>query len=210
MSYADQPQSSRRTVAVVLVILLHLLLGYALVTGLAFNVIKKAVSDLKTFDVKEAVPPPPPPPPPKDIPPPPVVAPPPIVQTTQAPPPIAVVPPPPVAPPVIHEVLPPPKPSEAKAARTKGDQSFGITDEDYPAAAQRNGEEGTTAIAYDITADGHMANCHVTGSSGSSTLDTTTCQLAMRRARFYPAQDAAGNPIASHGNRRIRWQIPKD
>jgi protein TonB len=210
MAYADQPQSKTRTAAVILVVLLHLLLGYALVTGLAFNVIKKAVSDLKTFDVKEAKPPPPPPPPPKNIPPPPGVQPPPIVQVQQAPPPIQVIPPPPVQPPVIHETLPPPKPSEAKPARIKGDPSFGITDEDYPASAQRNGEEGTTAIAYDITADGHMAGCHVTGSSGSSTLDTTTCQLAMRRARFSPAEDAAGNPIASHGQRRIVWRIPKD
>jgi protein TonB len=210
MAYADQPQSSRRTIAVVLVILLHLLLGYALVTGLAFNVIKKAVSDLKTFDVKEAVPPPPPPPPPKDIPPPPVVAPPPIVQSVQPPPMIQTVPPPPPAPPVIHEVLPPPKPSEAKPAQIKGDPSFGITSDDYPSSSQRNGEEGVTAIAYDITADGRMANCRVTSSSGSSTLDETTCTLSMRRARFKPAQDAAGNPIASHGTRRIRWQIPKD
>jgi len=210
MAYADQPQSSRRTVAVVLVILLHLLLGYALVTGLAFNVIKKAVSDLKTFDVKEAVPPPPPPPPPKDIPPPPVVAPPPIVQTNVAPPPIQVVPPPPPAPPVIHEVLPPPKPSEAKPAQIKGDPSFGITSDDYPSSSQRNGEEGVTSIAYDIGVDGRISNCRVTGSSGSATLDETTCTLSTRRARYKPAQDAAGNPIPSHGTRRIRWQIPKD
>jgi protein TonB len=210
MAYADQPQSKARTAAIVLVVLLHLLLGYALVTGLAFNVIKKAVSDLKTFDVKEAVPPPPPPPPPKDIPPPPVVAPPPIVQTTQAPPPIQVVPPPPAPAPVIHEVLPPPKPSEAKPAQIKGDPSFGITSDDYPSSSQRNGEEGVTAIAYDIGVDGRISNCHVTGSSGSATLDETTCTLSTRRARYKPAQDAAGNPIPSHGTRRIRWQIPKD
>src|SRR5258708_6239304 len=209
MAYADQPQSKRRTAAIFLVVLLHAVLGYALVTGLAFNVIKKAVSDLKTFDVKEAVPPPPPPPPPKDIPPPPVVQPPPIVQTTIVQPPTIVTVPPPPAP-VIHETLPPPKPSEAKGATIKGDPSFGITNDVYPPSAERNGEEGTTRFAYDITVDGHMANCHVTGSSGSATLDTTTCQLAMRRARFKPAQDAAGNPIASHGGRAIVWKIPKD
>jgi protein TonB len=210
MAYADQPQSSRRTVAVVLVILLHLLLGYALVTGLAFNVIKKAVTDLKTFDVQEAKPPPPPPPPPKNIPPPPVVAPPPLVQTQAPPPQITIAPTPPPPAPVIHENLPPPKPSEATPAKIKGDPSFGITDEDYPASAQRNGEEGTTAIAYDIGVDGRISNCKVTGSSGSSTLDQTTCQLAERRARYTPAKDAAGNPMASHGSRRIVWRIPKD
>ena len=179
MAYADQPQSTRRTVAIVLVVLLHIVLGYALATGLAFTVVKKAISDLKTFDVKDAVPPPPPPPPPKDIPPPPVVA-------------------------------PPPKPSEAKPAQIKGDPSFGITSDDYPSSSQRNGEEGVTSIAYDIGVDGRISNCKVTGSSGSATLDETTCTLSTRRARYKPAQDAAGNPIPSHGTRRIRWQIPKD
>ena len=38
MAYADQPQSTRRTVAIVLVVLLHIVLGYALATGLAFTV----------------------------------------------------------------------------------------------------------------------------------------------------------------------------
>lgn len=210
MAYADQPQNSRRTIAIFMVIALHIVLGYALATGLAFTVVKKAISDLKTFDVKEAVPPPPPPPPPKDIPPPPVVAPPPIVQTTQAPPPIQVVPPPPAPPPpapVIHQEI---KQTEAKPAQIRGDPSFGITSDDYPSAAQRNNEEGVTAIAYDIGVDGRISNCRVTSSSGSATLDETTCTLSTRRARYKPAQDAAGNPIASKGTRRIRWQIPKD
>src|SRR3954467_14420341 len=105
MAYADQPQSAKRSIAIVAVVALHIVLGYALATGLAFTVVKKAISDLKTFDVKDAVPPPPPPPPPKDIPPPPVVAPPPIVQSVQPPPMIQTVPPPPPARPGIQEVL---------------------------------------------------------------------------------------------------------
>jgi protein TonB len=211
MSYADQPQSKARTAAIVLVILLHLVLGYALVTGLAFNVIKKAVKDLKTFDVKEAVPPPPPPPPPVDIPPPPVVVPPPIVQTVQPPPMIQVAPPPPAAPPPAPVIHVDAKPQVAKPAVLRGDANFGITNDDYPSDAQRNNEEGVTRFTYDITADGRMANCHVTGTSGSSSLDTATCTLATRRARWKPAQDASGNPIETKGlSRSIRWQIPKD
>ena len=68
MSYANRRQmSSNRTVAIVIVALLHVLLGYALITGLAYNVIKKAAEDLKTFDVEDEPPPPPeePPPPPR-------------------------------------------------------------------------------------------------------------------------------------------------
>ena len=57
MSYADQKMSSGRMTAIVIVALLHALLGYAFVTGLAYNVVKKVSEDLKTFDVTEEPPP---------------------------------------------------------------------------------------------------------------------------------------------------------
>src|SRR5215218_314980 len=93
MSYANRKQmSSNRTAAIIIVALIHIALGYALVTGLAYNVIKKAAEDLKTFDVEDEPPPPPeePPPPPEDNTPPPpqVVTPPPIVRTNTVAPPI--------------------------------------------------------------------------------------------------------------------------
>ena len=91
MSYANRKEmSGNRTVSIIIVALLHVVLGYALVTGLAYNVVKEKLADLKTFDVAEEAPPPEePPPPPEDIPdvPPPVVAPPPIVRTNTLPPP---------------------------------------------------------------------------------------------------------------------------
>ena len=92
MAYGDQTLSTRKVVSIALVIVLHAVIGYAFVTGLAYNVVKKVARDLKTFDVAEEAPPPPdqPPPPPPEtrIEPPPVVAPPPIVQVapTVAPP----------------------------------------------------------------------------------------------------------------------------
>ncbi|HWH18691.1 MAG TPA: energy transducer TonB, partial [Allosphingosinicella sp.] len=68
MAYADQKMSQGRITAIIIVALLHALLGYAFVTGLAYNVVKKVAEDLKTFDVEEEPPPPeeePPPPPPE-------------------------------------------------------------------------------------------------------------------------------------------------
>lgn len=38
MSYADQKMSSGRITAIAIVALLHALLGYAFITGLAYNV----------------------------------------------------------------------------------------------------------------------------------------------------------------------------
>ena len=85
MSYANRKQlNQNRTVPIVLSALITFTLGYALVSGLAFNVVKKAAEDLKTFDVNEPPPPPeekPPPPEKTDIPPPPQIsAPPPLVR----------------------------------------------------------------------------------------------------------------------------------
>ena len=95
MSYAQKKEiSGNRTVAIIFVAIIQLALGYAIVTGLAYNVIKKTAQDLKTFDVEEQPPPPEkPPPPPKDMPkvPPPPMTPPPLVRMNTPPPPIQAV-----------------------------------------------------------------------------------------------------------------------
>ena len=57
MAYADQKMSAGRIWSIVIVALLHALLGYAFVSGLAMRVIEKAREDLKTFDVEEPLPP---------------------------------------------------------------------------------------------------------------------------------------------------------
>src|SRR5687767_13872788 len=93
MSYVDQKMSNGRIAAIVIVALLHALLGYAFVSGLAYSMVKEVAKDLKTFDVTEEPPPPeeePPPPPetPTPVQPPPVVSPPPIVRVNTPPPPV--------------------------------------------------------------------------------------------------------------------------
>ncbi|QDP20214.1 TonB family protein [Sphingomonas xanthus] len=223
MSYANRRQmSSNRTAAIIIVALIHIALGYALVTGLAYNVIKKAAEDLKTFDVEDEPPPPPeePPPPPErtEVPPPPqVVAPPPIVRVNTVAPPVVSTP---VAPPpVITETArpappappaPPPPPRVSQAARARGDLPSLFSTDDYPQSAIRNEEQGTTSVRLTIGTDGRVSDCTVTGSSGSSSLDSTTCSILRRRARFTPAKDQAGNPISDTTTTRIRWQLPDD
>ncbi|WP_136161110.1 energy transducer TonB [Sphingomonas flavalba] len=216
MAYADQKMGGGKIGAIVVVLLLHAVLGYAFVTGLAFNVIKKVQEDLKTFDVADEPPPPeePPPPPPPDqpLPPPPVVAPPPIVQapTVTAAPviftqPVARPEPPKPPPPP----PPPPPPAISKAAAASGNPANWITDADYPPGAQRREEQGTSAIAWEINEQGRVENCHVTDSSGSKELDDAACRLITRRGRYKAALDQAGNPIRSTSSRRVRWVLPK-
>jgi protein TonB len=218
MSYARRNQmSSNRTAAIIIVALIHIALGYALVTGLAYNVVKAAAEKMKTFDVEDEPPPPPeepPPPPEQNTPPPPqIVAPPPIVRTNTVAPPIISTPvaPPPVITPRAPPAPPaPPAPRVSQAARAKGNLVSLFSTDDYPQSAIRNEEQGTTAVKLTIGPDGRVADCSITASSGSSALDNATCSILRRRARFSPAKDQAGNPISDSYSQRIRWELPSD
>ena len=97
-----------------------------------------------------------------------------------------------------------------RPAELLGDPAGGITNEDYPPLAMRNGEEGTVAVRFEIAPDGQIESCRVTQSSGSAILDRTTCHLFTTRMRFRPARDAAGKPVRSTSARRITWRIPRD
>jgi TonB family protein len=85
-----------------------------------------------------------------------------------------------------------------------------LTNDDYPVAALRAGEQGWVGIAFDISARGTAGGCTVIETSGSARLDADTCTLFMRRARFLPAADSDGKPIATRGKTRYRWLIPED
>jgi len=218
MSYAQRKQmSGNRVVAIIIVALIHVGLGYALVTGLAYNVGKKMIEDLKTFDVEDEPPPPPdePPPPPEQIPdtPPPVVAPPPIVRTNTPPPAVVITP---VAPPPQITTAPPPPPAppppvrRIEPAKARANLASYISNDDYPDSAIRNEEQGTTAFRLDVGPDGRVSGCSVTGSSGSSALDNATCRLLRSRARFTPATDSTGAKTSDSVSGRIRWVLPSD
>jgi protein TonB len=88
----DRKMSLNRMIGIGIVLLLHVLLVYALVTGLAtsaIDIIKKPL-EIKIISAPPAPPPPPtvtPPPPPQLTTPPPPYIPPPLIQVQQAPPP---------------------------------------------------------------------------------------------------------------------------
>jgi periplasmic protein TonB len=220
MAYVDQSQGKEKTVAFIATMIILAVVGYAFVTGLAYNVIKKAAKDLNVIDIQDQPPPPPeppPPPPPEPQPqqPPPVVAPPPIVQPpVSTPPPVVTVPTAPPAP-VLTPAAPPappapPKPSQASPSKPRGNPGEWVTPDDYPPAALRNEEQGRTGFKLDVGPDGKATNCSVTTSSGHPDLDETACKLLLRRARFTPAKDAAGNGMASVYSSTVVWQIPRD
>jgi len=203
MSYAQRKElSGNRTLAWVFTIVVVGSLLYAIVTGLAYSVIKKGVENLKVVDVEDKPPPPPdkPPPPPKDMPkvPPPPMTPPPLVRTEAPPPPIQTVTQ--VAPPVIPPVAPsppqpPPPPRKVQSAQSaKGDLRSLFQPDDYPASAQAAEAQGTAQAQLTISSDGRVEGCNIIKSSGNSALDSATCNILRRRAKFTPARDSNGQP----------------
>lgn len=226
MAYANRRQMSQnRTIPIVLAALITFTMGFALVSGLAFSVVKQATKDLKTFDVNEPPPPPeekPPPPEQKPVPQtePPPMAPPPIVRTPTVSPPIvtSVVPNP--NPPVIPlptRVAPPPPPAPAAPPRTvepakaKGDLKKLFDGIEYPAAAQQAEVQGTARASLGVGADGRVTSCSITQSTGNSILDSFVCSTLRRGARFTPATDSTGKPTSDTiTTPPIRFQLTND
>ncbi|WP_164115974.1 energy transducer TonB [Sphingorhabdus sp. Alg239-R122] len=226
MAYADQEMSGNKIVSLIVVALLHIVVGYAFISGLAYQAYEQVKEEITTIEITEDEPPPEEePPPPEEIPdvqPPPVVVPPPPIQVPQqnrpqiqqqqeipeqapvvevaAPP----APPPPAAPPP-----PPPPPSKAKGATPRGNTGrWGAqAQSSYPSRAIREEREGTVGFRLTVSAKGRATNCTVTSSSGHSDLDAAACKAMRRVARFRPALDDAGNPTTGSWNSRVRYEL---
>ena len=222
MNYAEaQRNPTKHPVGLSVVIVLHVLLGYALVSGLARRVVEVAMKPVETKIIEEIKPPPPPPPenlppPPKSMPPPPVWMPPPEVQvqqpqiqtptitptTTVAPPPTAPAPALPIAP-----AAPPAPPRVAKAAQI----DFSNCEKpEYPAAARRSEATGVTRVRFSIDETGHVVKAEVTGTSGSSRehrqLDKVAVE-ALSQCRFKPGTDENGKPVGAFSNVEYVWKL---
>jgi periplasmic protein TonB len=221
MAYADQDgMSTNRLVSIIIVLLLHVFLGYALVTGLAYDAVVAIKEKMTVVDVKEEEPPEeeePPPEPEKQIEPP-VVSPPPLVKTVTPPPMVRTVDTPPPAAPIVPTAAPPapaapppPPPPVAKRPNPvpKGNPGNWANTNDYPSRALQQEREGTTGFRVTVGPNGRVTDCQISSSSGHPDLDQATCTNVTRRARFDPALDGNGNPTTGTYSNRVRWQIPK-
>jgi len=89
-----------------------------------------------------------------------------------------------------------------------GSPASWVSPNDYPKEARRNREMGRVKVRLDIDDAGKIAGCHVVMSSGSKSLDETTCERAGSRARFRPARDASGKAIPTIRIMTFMWLIP--
>ncbi|MFC3099752.1 energy transducer TonB [Altererythrobacter lauratis] len=222
MAYADQEMSGSRLVSIIIVALIHIAVGYLLISGLAISAVKEVVERVTTVDVNEPEPEveEPPPPPPDDTAPPPPVAPAPPISIAPAPPPIrtqenipppappAVIVPPPAPPAPPAAPPPPPPPSRARPAQPDGQSRWARRIQDnYPARAVRQEIQGNVGVSVVVGPDGRVTQCTVSNSSGSDILDSAACEGMQRYARYTPALDDAGNPTTGRHSITIVYQL---
>ena len=127
-------------------------------------------------------------------------------------PPVSWTPPAPPGPVVLAKIDPPVLPPQPRLtvepARARANLASYVSNADYPDAAIRSEEQGTTRFRLLVGPDGRVTDCAVTGSSGSSSLDTATCRLMKSRARSSPARDSSGNATTDSVASAIRWVLP--
>lgn len=235
MSYLDQTtRPDPRTL--IAVAALHGAMGLALVTGLTVSgVLDKQPPPLTGETIHVPLPPPPPPPEPPE--PAAQVDPPASSQVYVPTPPLPLPPLPgptldstseirdnnPVVPTPMPQstgtgtattpvVLPQPTPQATLPATKpvpRGNPGEWITDADYRSRWVNEELTGTARFRLDIGTGGRVTDCRVTRSTGHAALDTATCTLIQRRARFTPSRDSAGNTVPGTYEGSIVWRLPE-
>lgn len=211
MDYASQQRNpSKHLTGFMVVVVLHIILGWALLNGLGRAVVEVVKGSIETKIIEEVKPPPPPPPenlppPPKNAPPPPSFVPPPEVQIANPPPAPQITvtrEAPPPAPPV--SIAPPPSPVPAppapvaRAAVSASINVAGCEKPEYPAAAMRAEATGTTRIKFTLDAGGKVTGSEILKPSGSSRehrlLDRAAMD-ALSKCPGRPGTDETGKPV---------------
>ena len=197
MSYAVQRDSSRRLAGLVVVVAFHGVLVYALVHGLARQIVEVIRQPLETKIIEEikAPPPdkPPPPPPPKLVMPPPPYIPPPEVQVHV----------PVVMAPTITAVTTVKPPAEYRTPAVIDAKT--CDKPPYPAASLRANETGIVQLRFLFDVDGKVLDSKVERSSGSRRLDEAA-RAGLSLCNFKPAT-LNGRPERTWGRIEYEWKL---
>ncbi len=104
--------------------------------------------------------------------------------------------------------------TSSNMAFAKGKSSFAtraqlisgyISNDDYPAAAKRNEESGTSVALFTVGKNGIVSDCIAFGASPS--LDLTTCYLLKKRFIFARALNKRGEAIFENKVQRVTWRL---
>jgi len=228
VDFAEQQRNpGKHAVGFAIVVVLHLILGWALMNGLAQRLVEVIKAPIETKIIEEVKPPPPPPPenlppPPKFAPPPPSFVPPPEVNvnppptpapsitTTQvAPPPTTVT----VTPTQIAPIAPPAPPAPPRRAASPAIANAAAcapTPDDYPAPARRSEATGTTRVRFAVGPDGKLASSEIVKSAGSTREHKMLDRLAMMKlseCKFKAGADENGKAVGASFDVEYVWKL---
>lgn len=80
---------------------------------------------------------------------------------------------------------------------------------DYPRDALIKGKGGIVRFRLDVDVEGKVNRCAILELSAGPELNQKTCEILRRRARFKPALDANGKPVAAYFASSVRWAVPR-
>ena len=204
----------KKFTGIALVILLHVFIIYALVTGLARKVVEVIKQPIETKIIEEVKPPPPPdlpppPPPPKLLAPPPPFIPPPEVQIQQPPPQQNTItavsnvkPDNPVMPPVVRNDAPP---TTGQVLVPAVVDARNCDKPEYPRKSLRNEETGTVTLQFLIGLDGRVVESRIDKSSGFKDLDNAA-RAGLSLCKFKPGT-VDGKPQQSWTKMQYVWKL---
>jgi periplasmic protein TonB len=200
---------TRRTIVLFVIVGLHVFIAWALATGLARRTFEMVAPPIQTDVIeevkKEDQPPPPPPPqmerPPVEIPPPDVAIEVPVETQTTA----------------IqdttnqHVVAPPPPPAPAAKRNVVGPKpgkGFPSTEEYYPPASKRLGEEGSANVHVCVGPNGKITeDPTLAQTSGSARLDDGALKLAKAGSGHYLPGTEDGQPTTACMVFKIKFEL---
>jgi periplasmic protein TonB len=211
--YANQQRKpSKHLLGFGSVVVLHLLLLWAINSGLARTFIKHIKGPVEAVlleDTKPDIPPPPPPPPPKaSTPPPPAYVPPVDVPVAPSAPSVNAIaavtptpqPPAPAAPPTPTQTV------RSEPVRTGAVvNSANCEKPEYPSASRRMEEEGTVSLRFLIGPDGKVIQSEIDKSSGYKRLDEAA-RAGLSRCQFRPAT-VDGKPEQAWASMKYTWRL---
>ena len=217
----EQESSSKRLTGITVVIAIHALVGFMVVSGMGKTLVEKIRNPVETKIIEEVKPPPPqdlpPPPPPPEIksPPPPFIPPPEVVvqtpvqqnvvsnATNVAPPKATDVRPQPPAPPAPEGKPQPPAPPARTAAILN---VSACPKPEYPRNSARNEEEGEVTIAFLVGIDGRVKEAKVEKSSGHRDLDKAAVSQWSSCDKFKVGTEN-GKPVESWARVAYTWRL---
>ena len=77
----------------------------------------------------------------------------------------------------------------------------------YPSQALSRGAQADLLIRAMVEADGTVSKCHITSLTQADLFDTEACRVMLKDAKFEPATDMDGRPMASYAIQRVLYRM---